>query len=176
MDKPTHRVTRTLLCAAALLGAMLGDAPDAWAQQQTSGLKDQVIGTWSLMEQWVEQDGKKTQRFGLNPKGLAIYEGNGRFVSILLRPDLPKFVSNNAMAGTAEENQAVVRGSTAFYGTWSVNDSEGSLGIRIDGSTFPNWDGQDQKRGVSISGDDMKVCTPGAQIGGTACAIWKRVK
>lgn len=43
--------------------------------------------------QWVEQDGKKIQRFGANPKGLAIYDCNGRFATILLRNDLPKFAS-----------------------------------------------------------------------------------
>ena len=176
MDKPTRRVTGILLAATVFVGATLCVAPESWAQQQTKGLKEQITGTWSLAEQWVEQDGKKTQRFGPNPKGLAIYDGNGRFVSILLRPDLPKFASNNAMTGTADENKAVVQGSAAFYGGWSVNESDGSLSIRIDGSTYPNWDGQDQKRTVSVSGGEMRLCVPGAQIGGTACAIWKRIK
>jgi len=80
------------------------------------------------------------------------------------------------MTGTADENKAVVQGSAAFYGTWSVNDKDLTVSTRIDGSTFPNWDGQDQKRTVSVSGDEMKLCVPGAQIGGTACAVWKRVK
>jgi len=53
------------------------------------------VGTRSLAEQWVELDGKKTQRFGPNPKGIAIFEGNGLFAQILLRPDLPRFASNN---------------------------------------------------------------------------------
>ena len=109
-------------------------------------------------------------------KGIAIFEGNGRFAQIVLRPDLPKIASNNAMTGTADENKAVVQGSAAFYGGWSVNENDGSVSTHIDGSTYPNWDGQDQKRTVSISGDEMKLCVPGAQIGGTACAIWKRVK
>jgi hypothetical protein len=139
-------------------------------------LKEQIVGTWSLAEQWVEQDGKKTQRFGPNPKGIAIYEGNGRFAAILLRPDLPKFASNNAMTGTADENKAVVQGSTAYYGRWSVNEKDGLVSSQIDGSTYPNWDGQAQKRTVSVAGDEMKLCVPGAQIGGTACAIWKRIK
>lgn len=160
---------------AVLFGAAVL-ATDVGAQQKPSELRQQMVGTWSLSEQWVEQDGKRIQRFGANPKGIAIYDGNGRFATILLRTDLPKFASNNAMTGTADENRAIVQGSNATYGTWSINEQDGSLISQIEGSTFPGWDGQNQKRTVSIAGDEMKMCVPGAQIGGTACAIWKRTK
>lgn len=164
-----HPVVAVVIGAAVL-------ATDARAQQKPEELRQQMVGTWSLSEQWVEQDGKKIQRFGANPKGIAIYDGNGRFATILLRPDLPKFASNNAMTGTADENKATVQGSNASYGSWSVNQQDASVSSQIDGSTFPNWDGQIQRRTVSVVGDEMKMCVPGAQIGGTACAIWKRIK
>ncbi len=160
--------------AVLLSGAVV--PTEARAQQKSPDLRQQMVGTWSLVEQWVEQDGKKLQRFGANPKGIAIYDGNGRFATILLRTDLPKFVSNNAMTGTADENKAIVQGSNATFGVWSVNEQDGSLISKIDGSTFPGWDGQSQKRTLSIVGDEMKMCVLGAQIGGTACAIWKRAK
>jgi len=160
---------------AVLLGVSVL-ATDARAQQKPSELRQQMLGTWSLSEQWVEQDGKKIQRFGANPKGIAIFDGNGRFATILLRTDLPKFASNNAMTGTADENKAIVQGSNATYGRWSINEQDGSLTAQIDGSTFPGWDGQSQKRTILIAGDEMKMCSSGAQIGGTACAIWKRTK
>jgi hypothetical protein len=151
-------------------------AADARAQQKPSELRQQMVGTWSLSGQWVEQDGKKIQRFGANPKGIAMYDGNGRFATILLRTDLPKFASNNAMTGTADENKAIVQGSNATFGTWSIDEQDGSLISQIDGSTFPGWDGQRQKRTLSIVGDEMRMCVSGAQIGGTACAVWKRTK
>lgn len=168
------RISKYLVVAVVVGAAVL--ATDARAQQKASELSQQMVGTWSLSEQWVEQDGKKTQRFGAHPKGIAIYDSNGRFATILLRTDLPKFASNNAMTGTADENKAIVQGSNATYGAWSVNEQDGSLISQIDGSTFPGWDGQSQRRTLSIVGDEMKMCVPGAQIGGTACAIWKRTK
>jgi Lipocalin-like domain len=146
------------------------------AQPSPADLRQQMVGTWLLAEQWVEQDGRKIQRFGTNPKGIAFYDGRGRFSTIILRSDLPKFASNNAMTGTADENKAIVQGSNATYGTWSVSDQDGSLTSQVDASTFPGWDGQTQRRSVAIVGDEMKICVPGAQIGGTACAIWKRAK
>jgi hypothetical protein len=163
-------------CAmAALLGAVVL-AADIGAQPKPAELRQQLVGTWSLSEQWVEQDGRKIHRFGMNPKGIAIFDANGRFATILLRTDLPRFASNNAMTGTAEENKAIVQGSNASYGSWSIAEQDGSLVSQIDGSTFPGWDGQVQKRALSIVGDDMRMCVPGAQIGGTACALWKRAR
>lgn len=157
-----------------VLVGVAGIATDACAQQKPAELRQHIVGTWSLSEQWVEQEGKKIQRFGASPKGTSMYDGNGRFASILLRTDLPRFASNNPMTGTADENKAIVHGSFAAYGTWSIEEQDGSLISQIDGSTFAGWDGQRQKRTLSIVGDEMKVCVPGAQIGGTACAVWKR--
>lgn len=165
--------------AYLVLAVSLGVAAHATgvpAQQKHSELRRQLAGTWSLSEQWVEQDGKRIHRFGANPNGIAMYGTDGRFATILLRADLPKFASNNAMTGTAEENRAIVQGSNATFGTWSIDDQDGSLVSRIDGSTFPGWVGQRQTRTLSIAGDEMRMCVGGAQIGGTACAVWKRAK
>ncbi len=157
-----------VLFGAALL------ATDSRAQQKPAELRQQMVGTWSLVEQWVEQDGKKIQRFGTNPKGIAMYDANGRFTTILLRSDLPKFASNNAMNGTADENRAIVQGTNATFGSWSIDEQDGALISRIEGSTFPGWDGQNQRRTLTIAGDEMRMCVAGAQIGGTACAVWRR--
>jgi hypothetical protein len=168
----------SLLCVAPLtLGLMLLPTTSSWAQEKGGDLKKQLVGTWALQTQVVEQgDGKKVERFGSKPKGIAIFVSNGQMAQVLLRPDLPKFASNNAMTGTPEENKAIVQGSTAYFGTWSVT-KDGTISRRITGSTFPNWDGQDQTQIVTIKGDEMKSCIPGAaQIGGTACTTWKRIK
>ena len=137
MNKSMREMMGILSGATAFVGVMLSGAPDGWAQQTAKVLKQQIVGTWSLAEQWAEQDGKKTQRFGPNPKGIAIFEGNGRFAQIVLRPDLPKIASNNAMTGTADENKAVVQGSAAFYGGWSVNENDGSVSTRSTAAPTP---------------------------------------
>ncbi len=80
------------------------------------------------------------------------------------------------MTGTADENKAIVQGSHASFGKYTVNDKEGTLVTHIDASSYPNWDGEDQKRNVSISEDEMKIILPNAPIGGTAYMVFKRVK
>ena len=49
--------------------------------------------------------------WGANPTGLLIFADNGRYSSIIVRSDLPKFASKNRMQGTPDENKAAVHGS-----------------------------------------------------------------
>jgi hypothetical protein len=44
-------------------------------------------------------------------------DANGRFMITVVRSDLPNFASNNRMRGTPDENNSVVQGSIAYYGT-----------------------------------------------------------
>ncbi len=164
MNKSRWLVAPILMTAA--LGATLAADP----------LKQQVVGLWSLSSQYVEKaDGSRVERFGPNPKGMAYFDQGGRFSQVMVRADLPKIASNNAMTATDAENRAIVEGSTAFFGTWSVDEATSTLFNRIEGSTFPNWTGTELKRTLSISGDEMKQCVA-SQIGGTSCAVWRRVR
>ena len=125
-----------------------------------------------------EQDGKKTDVFGPNPRGSLLLTPDGRFSLILMRASLPKFASNNRMKGTVEENQAIVQGSNVYFGTYTVlSGKEQTANLHIEGSTFPNWDGQDQKRLMTVEGDELKLVNPTPSIGGgTNYVIWKRAK
>jgi hypothetical protein len=68
-----------------------------------------------------------------------------------------------------------VQGSLSYHGTYSVSDK--AINFKIEGSSFPNWMGTDQKRTItSLAGDELKWTNPGASVGGTAETIWKRVK
>ena len=88
----------------------------------------------------------------------------------------PKFASNNRLEGTPEENTAAVRGSIAYFGTYSVSEADHTLDFHIEKSTFPNWDGATQKRSVTVTGDEMKYTNTAASAGGKAELFWKRVK
>ncbi|HXM28416.1 MAG TPA: lipocalin-like domain-containing protein [Chthoniobacterales bacterium] len=80
-------------------------------------------------------------------------------------------------AGTPEENKTVVQGSTAYFGTYSVSDTDKTFTIHIEGTMFRKWIGTDQKRPFTISGDELKWTTPTTSLGsGTALDVWKRAK
>ena len=148
----------------------------AWpglAQAQTA--KD-LVGTWTNVGNVnIREDGSKVNVFGPNGKGLAIFDANGRFAVVNINPDTPKFASNNRAKGTAEENKAAMEGGIALYGTYSVG-ADKSISMKVEGSTYPNWTGSEQKRTVaSFTGDELKWTLP-ASIGGTAEVTWRRVK
>jgi hypothetical protein len=129
-------------------------------------LAQQIVGTWLAESQYVEQDGKKLEPFGSSPKGMVVYDASGRFSLVLQRSALPKFASNNRMTGTAEENKAIVQGSIAYFGRYTIDEKEGKIRLHYDGSTYPNWDGDDQVRLISVVGDQLKIVSPVSAVGG----------
>jgi hypothetical protein len=53
---------------------------------------------------------------------------------------------------------AVVKGSIATYGTYSVAGK--TFTLKIEHSTFPNWIGAEQPRTITVTGDEMKWSNP----------------
>jgi hypothetical protein len=132
-------------------------------------------GAWNLVSLSVDQNGKKLEPYGSNPKGMQVFEANGRFSIILMRSDLPKFASPNRERATAEESQKVVHGSLAYFGSYTVDESAKTMSFHIDAATFPNWTGQQQPRTYSLSGDTLTITNPAPSVGaGTATVVWKR--
>jgi hypothetical protein len=156
------------LSTVTLLGFCLPGA----ALAQTA--KD-LVGTWTNTSNVnVRVDGTRADSFGANGKGTIIFDSTGHYASVTLNADIPKFASGNRNTGTAEENKAVVQGSLAHFGSYTVTDK--IITLKVEGSTWPAWAGTEQKRTiVSFTGDEIKWTLP-ASIGGTSEVGWKRVK
>jgi len=151
-------------------------AGDAVAQQKS--FKEQLVGTWMLVSSHnIRSDGSKIDRSGPNPKGIVIYTGDGHFVFVNTRSDLPKLASNSRDRGTPEEYKAVVQGSLAYFGIYSVDEADKVISVLVEGSTFANMIGEpDQKRIVtSLTADELKFTNPAGASGATDL-VWKRAK
>jgi len=145
----------------AMAAACLGTAVQS-AGAQT--IKD-LIGIWTLESDTnTAPDGRTVQAFGSNPKDIAIFDSNGHFVTTNSRSELRKFAANNWMQGTADENEEIVHGSIAFFGTYSLAD--GVIIQHIEGGTWPSWDGTDQKRTITSFIGDEQTWTAVPSIGG----------
>jgi len=160
--------TRTAGFALFLCGGIAASAGSACGQ--TAG---EIAGTYTLVSFTNQQGDKTTDLYGPNPKGVMMLDTNGRYVVALMRPDLPKFASNNRGTGTAEEYKAVALGSFTHFGTYSVAD--GHIVFRLEYTTFPNWNGQEQKRALTVTGDELKYLVA-SSIAGTSTLVWKRAK
>jgi Lipocalin-like domain len=152
------------LCAVAGLGLALLSST---ASGQQKSLKEQIVGTWTYVSaDTVAPDGKKTPTFGQNPAGLTIFGSDGRYVSLVVRNDIPKFAANSRAAGTAEENKAVVQGGIATFGRYTINEADHTITLNIERSSYPNWNGTEQKRPITITGDELKYIVAEASAGG----------
>ena len=150
-------------------------SPAAIAQQ--SSLSDGLVGTWSLVSvDYVRPDASRAQTFGENPTGIAFFDRTGHFIISVMRASRPAFAANDRLKGTTEENKATVQGTFTYFGTYTVNEPDRVINVHILGSSFPNWNGADQKRFVSLADDDLKLTNPVGSTGGSAEVVWKRLK
>jgi hypothetical protein len=139
-------------------------------------LKGQLVGTW-LLASWEQRkgDGTKVQRYGEDPVGIAFFDSAGRYIITVMRSDRAKYASDALWQGTAEENKATADGTITYFGTYSVNEADSSIAIHIDGSSFPNWNGVDQKRIVAIAGDQLTL-TVRPPTGEIVDVVWRRAR
>ena len=131
--------TASALCTVTALTLGILSAPTL-AQEKT--LRQQLIGTWTfVVTEATQPDGQKLLPFGPNPKGVNIFTEDGHFVQIQIADGIPKVASNSRVSGTAEENKAVVQGSLALFGTYTVDEAAKLIIYKVKSSTFPNWIG-----------------------------------
>jgi len=167
---------RTILNITAVMALGLAILPGSAVSQQKT-LKEQLVGSWSYVTAVTTlPNGSKVDTFGPNPAGLLIFDATGRYASVAIRPGVPKFASNNRAAGTAEENKAAMEGAIAHAGRYTVNEADRTVTFHIEQSSYPNWNGTEQRRPTTVSGDEMKYTVPTASIGGTGEVTFKRAK
>src|SRR3954451_9055540 len=128
-----------------------------------------------LVSSVAQQGGAKIDTLGTNPSGRLVLGSDGRYALIFLRSDLPKLASNNRTTGTPDENRAIAGGAIAHFGTYRVDAANKALIFRIEKATFPNWDGAEQQRPFSLSGDELTYTSPGS-TGVPTQIVMRRVK
>lgn len=167
---------RNVLHLIAISGLGLTLLPGNAVSEQKS-LKEQLVGTWKIVSvDNTRPDGSIKQIFGPNPRGIAVFDDHGNTVVVLMRSDRAKFAADNRDLGTPEEYKATVQGTHAYFGRYSVIEAEKTLVFHNEGNTFPNQEGIDTKRFISITGDEFRWTTPAPSVGGRSEAVWKRVK
>src|SRR5574340_1310133 len=139
--------TTLVLLGLALLSTTAVEQPS---------LNDQILGTWIYVAvDLVRPDGARVPLYGTNPQRQASFDRNGRYILMTARAGQNRFVSSDRMEGTPEENKAVVQGTIAHFGSYTVDETNKTITFHIETSTFPNWNGTEQKRPFTIAGDQL---------------------
>jgi hypothetical protein len=171
LESAMKLMLQTLRAAALVVFALCLAAPKTFAQTAPD-----LAGSWSLVSLTASRSGSDVEVLGPHPHGQLIFGSDGRYVLLGLRADLPKFASDNRLTGTTEENQRIVQGNFAHFGTYSVDPAARVIVFHIQNSTFPNWDGDVQRRPFTLDGDRLTYITPGSFGYGTSKVVWQRMK
>ena len=80
--------------------------------------------------------------------------------------------------GQSSKEQLVGAWTLAYFGTYSVNEPEKVINLKLAGTTFSNLlAGGDQKRIItSLTQDELKFTNPKSPSGVTLEVVWKRAK
>jgi Lipocalin-like domain len=143
-------------------------------------VKEQFIGTWTLLSWKIEQAGGELidSSLGPNPAGWIMYQRDGRMSVNIMRSDRPKFASNNVTVATSKEIKSGFEGYFSYCGSYNVDVAKGFVVHHLELSAFPNWVGTDQKRYFECSGDRPHAKDAPLTLSGRDQVhrlIWKRL-
>ncbi len=148
-------------------------------EQDLSQNSAPIVGAWKLISFEIRKDdGQVIYPYGEDAQGSIIYTESGRFAAQVARPDRPEIAAGDQMKGTAEEIKANYEGFISYYGPYEFDRENGFVLHHVEGSLFPNWEGQPQKRFFELSGNRLTLSTPPTLWGGgeiVALLVWERV-
>jgi Lipocalin-like domain len=140
-------------------------------------VKDQLVGTWTLA-----QCNAPDFPPCAGSNGIQVFDASGHYVTMVAARGRPKVTPPNegGAAGanrtgyTPEQYKSIAAGLFAQFGTWSVNETNKTITLHVDGALFPNIEGTDEITFTPIiSGDELKGI---GQNGQPVFFVWRRVK
>lgn len=135
-----------------------------------------IVGSWGfVVNETTNPDGTKINTYGVNPKGIIMFDSGGHFSLFIANPERPKFASGSRLKGTPDEYKAAVQGSISYFGKYSIDENAKAINFELEASSFPNWDGVTQKRPFSVSGDELRFTNSSGSSGGSVVVVLKRL-
>ena len=134
------------------------------------------VGTWKLIAaDKLLPDGTRVADYGTQPHGLAIFTADGHFMVEVFRDVRVKFASNDRAKGTPEEYKDASLSASCSFGTYSVDPASSKVTMKIDRSTFPNYDDTTQVRAYELKGDILSWKVPARPDGSIPITVLRRI-
>lgn len=132
-------------------------------------------GTWTLVAaDKLLPGGERVRDYGQSPKGRLIVDAQGRYSLQIFKSERLRFAGDKN-AGSADEFASAVLGSSTHYGTVLVDAQQGVLVFRIEGSSYPNWEGVAQKRTYTLEDGVLSYRVPARPDGSVPVSVWRRL-
>ena len=117
------------------------------AAAQERSLKDQLVGTWTLVSVAdVYENGRKVDDWGRSVGGAASFDANGRFTYMIIGGNLQERTNSPRISS---------RMVVAYYGRYTVDEAKKTITYTADRSTNPGFDGGSRTTTLVLNGDDM---------------------
>lgn len=163
---------RGILSAVFSAGALFATI----ALADATAAEPSLVGTWTLVAADVQHsDGSRTRDYGAAPKGLLVIDAQGHYSLQIFKTERPQFASGDKGAGTPAEYKAAVMGSSTHFGTINVDPIGGTLTFHVQNASFPNWEGQEQKRSYDLKGGELSYRVVPRPNGDVPISVWRRL-
>jgi hypothetical protein len=148
----------------ALLGGAAAAAPcgvRAEPAQSDAAIGARLVGTWRFLSSVnIRNDGSTFDRWGANPRGTFVFDGNGHFAQIILGAESRLFGAKSFFA----------------FGTYAVDEAARTIVTNIEGSSISKLNGTTQRRIVtSLTDVELKYVNPVTASGTKVEAVWQRM-
>lgn len=146
--------------------------------------QQEFVGAWRLVSvETVRPNGQVIYPFyGKHPQGLIVYDASG-WMSVQIvsdpAPTLPSASSREEMLqAPSAEKSAAFDGYYAYYGTWTINESKGTITHHIKQSLFPSERGEEGVRHFELDGDRLTLTAKAHEMGEEheRKLVWERLR
>jgi hypothetical protein len=173
-------------CTAALwLSCTLASAAEepSRAKNDASARKPSpLVGTWKLVSiDERDTDGKRVTPldYGPAPIGILMYDASGHMSAQAVRRDRPHVDTEDVHRIPPEQAKQALVGFNGYFGTYDVDQRAGIVVHHVEGAMLPNWEGKDQRRRFTLSGDTLTLEPPPFLAAGqqhTRRLTWQRIQ
>ena len=143
------------------------------------GLSTQLPGTWELISRIdVTASGERRPEpsLGDNPIAVLIYDRSGHFAAQFMKRDRSAAAADGPPG--ASNNSRAVGGYDAYFGTYTVDDTQGTVTQRLVGALSKENVGHVLTRAMTVEGDALTIELQTTSSQGEAVTRtlrWKRV-
>jgi len=164
---------KSILAMTLATVAGLATARDVPGPLQDSSLQ----GTWVLVAaDKILPSGERTQDYGKSPKGRLTIDAQGRYSLQIFKSERLAFASGEKAHGTAAEYESAALGCSTHFGTIIADAERHILTFKIEGASFPNWEGTTQKREYTLKDGVLTYRVPPRADGSIPISVWKKVE
>jgi hypothetical protein len=144
-------------------------------------LSARLIGTWELLtreDRTAAGELRVDPALGANPIALLFFDSHGHFAAQFMKRDRGSVAPEVTSVNTAPNNSRARGGYDAYFGTYQVDETHGTVTTTLTGALSPENVGQTFTRTMSVVGDDLTIRLETASASGEPIGRtlrWKRV-